>query len=840
MVVEINCRSGSAGSSQYVQVGKPEGAMLKLVCRTRNAGIRSLLNGTKPDIRWVKDSRRVTSRPDGTLLLRKKGKQLVIPQIKRSDSGLYVCKDRITKTNWKKFRVVVRELSGKPVFVDKTRMDRLGLSIEIHSSNIQFPCKADGHMPIYYKWLKDNGPIKRRRVNNKMNASHSVLKLYDLVLSDTGNYTCIVWNSFGTISHTFQLGVTETTKSRPVLQPGRPRNRTLQAGDNTTLNCYDVLGGEGLADFRWYHWEGAPPKRKYVGSVKDGTSLSHSHNGTMIETKYYHTASLKIGNDNHHGVALPIFNVSMSDAGWYSCIACNYIGCSMESAFVDVITQKATGTHVFMHTSSKPKDNTILITVLLVLFVFTLICVVVMGSKIFRIWKHDKLKRHKRSMVNADINLENGMVGLNLEQNNGQQKTVTFTRARMISNSSIVNSTSPLLYSGSFWRPDLFQEDDESGECIWDESDEINRDLLKIDKNPLGEGAFGVVFRAETTQLSYHTEKQYVAVKMLKADATENDVLDLLCETQTMKRIGKHKNIISFIGCCVRDGPLLVVVEYAPHGNLRQYLRTRRPTYPDAVEQNKEPPLKIQDLVSYSLQIAKGMEFLASKMCIHRDLAARNILVGEEYTMKIADFGLARTVREADYYRKTTNGRLPVKWLAIEALFDRVYTTQSDVWAYGVLLWEIFTLGGSPYPGIPVENLFELLKQGYRMEQPQGCSKEVYELFLQCWYKNPNDRPSFTDLCNKLQSLLEKLASLDYLEIIADIPLPLKTESQEDSEELEFSLRPIEEEDEHGFIEDEDDQVFDDEKEFEHRERKRAFNPEAIVLEDVQTNESCV
>ncbi|OWK07999.1 FGFR2, partial [Cervus elaphus hippelaphus] len=111
--------------------------------------------------------------------------------------------------------------------------------------------------------------------------------------------------------------------------------------------------------------------------------------------------------------------------------------------------------------------------------------------------------------------------------------------------------------------------------------------------------------------------------------------------------------------------------------------------------------------------------------CIHRDLAARNVLVTENNVMKIADFGLARDINNIDYYKKTTNGRLPVKWMAPEALFDRVYTHQSDVWSFGVLMWEIFTLGGSPYPGIPVEELFKLLKEGHRMDKPANCTNEL-------------------------------------------------------------------------------------------------------------------
>jgi serine/threonine protein kinase len=112
--------------------------------------------------------------------------------------------------------------------------------------------------------------------------------------------------------------------------------------------------------------------------------------------------------------------------------------------------------------------------------------------------------------------------------------------------------------------------------------------------------------------------------------------------------------------------------------------------------------------------------------CIHRDLAARNVLVSEDCVLKIADFGLARDVHMHEYYRKTTDGRLPVKWMAPEALFQRVYTSQSDVWSFGILLWEIMTLGGTPYPSVPnIERLFQLLRDGHRMEKPVSCSLEV-------------------------------------------------------------------------------------------------------------------
>lgn len=193
-------------------------------------------------------------------------------------------------------------------------------------------------------------------------------------------------------------------------------------------------------------------------------------------------------------------------------------------------------------------------------------------------------------------------------------------------------------------------------------------------------------------------------------------MMDLVSEMEMMKMIGKHINIINLLGCCTQNGPLYVVVEYAPHGNLRDFLRQHRSSsgYEPAIGivEKERKTLTQKDLVSFAYQVARGMEYLASRrvecvvthltvvnfvkfQCIHRDLAARNVLVSDDYILKIADFGLARDVHCSDYYRKTTDGRLPVKWMAPEALFHRVYTTQSDVWSYGILLWEIMTLGGT-------------------------------------------------------------------------------------------------------------------------------------------------
>ena len=138
--------------------------------------------------------------------------------------------------------------------------------------------------------------------------------------------------------------------------------------------------------------------------------------------------------------------------------------------------------------------------------------------------------------------------------------------------------------------------------------------------------------------------------------------------------------------------------------------------------------LTVKDLMSLAWQIANGMQYLCDMKVLHRDLAARNVLVTQDKVAKISDFGLSRDIYTEDHYMKRSKGRVPVKWMAPESLYHSVYTTKSDVWSYGVVLWEITTMGATPYPGVAPESLLNLLKNGYRMTKPQGCSDHVYEV----------------------------------------------------------------------------------------------------------------
>ncbi|XP_047424727.1 vascular endothelial growth factor receptor 1 isoform X3 [Mugil cephalus] len=334
---------------------------------------------------------------------------------------------------------------------------------------------------------------------------------------------------------------------------------------------------------------------------------------------------------------------------------------------------------------------------------------------------------------------------------------------------------------------------------------EFPRERLQLGK-PLGRGAFGKVMQASAFGIDASTSCRTVAVKMLKEGATASEHKALMTELKILNHIGNHLNVVNLLGACTKSGgPLMVIVEYCRFGNLSTFLKNKREVFvhnrlldfspiqsaggkdggSDCVMSDSQSsvraddegdkkggsldaksasnsPLFLEDLISFSFQVARGMEFLASRKCIHRDLAARNILLSDNKVVKICDFGLARDIyKDPDYVRKG-DARLPLKWMSPESIFDKVFTTQSDVWSYGILLWEIFSLGASPYPGLHIDEEFcHRLKGGTRMRAPEYSTPEIYSTMLACWEASPSDRPTFTNLVETLGDLLQARVQQD-------------------------------------------------------------------------------
>ncbi|XP_030832923.1 uncharacterized LOC586619 isoform X3 [Strongylocentrotus purpuratus] len=280
----------------------------------------------------------------------------------------------------------------------------------------------------------------------------------------------------------------------------------------------------------------------------------------------------------------------------------------------------------------------------------------------------------------------------------------------------------------------------------------------------VGTGSFGKVVRGDAEGIIKPACKTVVAIKMLKGTplplehATGLDHQDLLKELSVMKLLKPHPNIVTLFGCCTKDGyeSPLIIMEYLPNGNLLSHLRSSRQRVEDFEmhRTSMRTTLSPTDLIRYAYEIANGMAYLSSMMCIHRDLAARNILLSRDGVCKLSDFGLARDVMNGGVYQRKTQGRVPIRWMALESLLDNVYTIQSDVWSFGVLMWEIVTIGSYPYPGVPSKKLIKDLQKGYRMPRPEHCSEEIYSILLECWRDENKQRPTFDQLRHRLETIL--------------------------------------------------------------------------------------
>uniref|UniRef100_UPI00358E65E3 tyrosine-protein kinase ABL1-like isoform X3 n=1 Tax=Myxine glutinosa TaxID=7769 RepID=UPI00358E65E3 len=240
---------------------------------------------------------------------------------------------------------------------------------------------------------------------------------------------------------------------------------------------------------------------------------------------------------------------------------------------------------------------------------------------------------------------------------------------------------------------------------------EIERTDITM-KQKLGGGQYGEVYEGYWRRYNF-----VVAVKTLKEDTME--VEEFLKEASVMKEI-KHPNLVQLLGVCTREPPFYIVTEFMTHGNLLDYLR----------DCNRDEVTAVV-LLYMATQISSAMEYLEKKNFIHRDLAARNCLVGENHLVKVADFGLSRLIT-GDTYTARAGAKFPIKWTAPESLAYNTFTIKSDVWAFGILLWEIATYGMSPYPGVDLSQVYERLERGYRMEQPEGCPPKVYALMHAC------------------------------------------------------------------------------------------------------------
>ncbi|TMS07981.1 Fibroblast growth factor receptor 1-A [Larimichthys crocea] len=558
------------------------------------------------------------------------------------------------------------------------------------SRTVKFRCQAVGNPVPSLRWYKNGKEFRKdQRIGGFKIRDHMwTLIMESVVPSDKGNYTCVVENEHGSLKHTYLLDVVERSPHRPILQAGLPANQTAVVGSDVAFVCR--VFSDPQPHIQWL-------KHITVNGSREGPD-GHPYVRVL--------KSAGLNTTNKEMEVLTLRNVTLNDAGEYTCLAGNSIGFSHHSAWLTVVNDLP----------PSPLPSQTYLEIFIYCLGFFIIIILTATAVICRL-----CCAPKKSDFSSQLAVQKLAKSIPLRRQVSVESSSSLQSGMCLMRQSRLSSAATTILAG-------VSEYELPYDPVW----ELPRDRLTLGK-PLGEGCFGQVVLAEAVGVDKNkpTRLTKVAVKMLKADATEKDLSDLISEMEMMKMIGKHKNIINLLGACTQDGPLYVVVEYASQGNLRECLRARRPVgleYWSGSRQVSLGSFELMELVSAAYQVARGMAYLASKKCIHRDLAARNVLVTEDNVMKIADFGLARDIHHIDYYKKTTNGRLPVKWMAPEALFDRVYTHQSD----------------------------------------------VYLMMRDCWHAVPSRRPTFQQLVEDLDRTLSLMANQEYL----DLAVPLVQYSQ--------------------------------------------------------------
>uniref|UniRef100_A0A8B9TIC0 Tyrosine-protein kinase receptor n=1 Tax=Anas platyrhynchos TaxID=8839 RepID=A0A8B9TIC0_ANAPL len=275
---------------------------------------------------------------------------------------------------------------------------------------------------------------------------------------------------------------------------------------------------------------------------------------------------------------------------------------------------------------------------------------------------------------------------------------------------------------------------------------EVSREKITVIRE-LGQGSFGMVYEGLALGLVAEGEETKVALKTVNELATMRERIEFLNEG-----LGDEGLQVRLLGVVSQGQPALVIMELMTRGDLKSYLRSLRP---DAENNPGLPPPSLRDMIQMAGEIADGMAYLNAKKFVHRDLAARNCMVSEDFTVKIGDFGMTRDIYETDYYRKGGKGLLPVRWMSPEALKDGIFNTQSDVWSFGVVLWEIATLAEQPYQGMSNEQVLRFVMDNGVLEKPENCPDQLHELMCLCWQQNPRQRPSFVQL---LEGIKEHMA----------------------------------------------------------------------------------
>ncbi|XP_077862880.1 tyrosine-protein kinase Mer-like, partial [Saccoglossus kowalevskii] len=652
--------------------------------------------------------------------------------VQRSDGGLYHCK---AKNEVEEIISSAAELTyyGPPFFTLHPN------SINV-SSNTPFvlSCNAKGHpYPITVTWFHNGIELANVQPHELHQPEQPItLNIPGVTQKSTSTYMCMATNSNGdTFSNPARINVKE--------KPEIPTNLTIEESTAHTIQLSWQLGLDGYAPYRFC-------------IVQVGAAMVTDCSVTYRKNSKISTL-LKIWSPNY----LSDFGILFTSKFWTPLKICRLILIrKLQPVLVfpkrkktknDMLVYQQTGTNRGFHFPGPQPHSTSMIvklgnsisdresfplhyiliiagtSLIIVIIILVVICVCLCS---------------RRKVKFSDANIEAYRV------NSQQSKHYSF-----------INPLS--------WRPrkraytvykknkvvtailKTLQLDKDTEEKLKDAIISPNWLYLGI---KLGEGEFGFVRQGKLTYPNGNELK--VAVKTMKNAPDKHELEAFIKEGIVMKDF-EHINVMNLIGICLEEDLTseaikpMVILPFMENGDLRTYLQNSRlsgtPQY-----------LPVHRLVDFMVQIARGMAYLSDKDYVHRDLAGRNCMLDDNLVVKIADFGLTRKLfNDSNYYRMGNAARVPVKWLALESLGENMYTTQSDVWSLGVVMWEIITRAQTPYRGIHNHDIHDYLQRGRRLKQPRQCTDELYTIMLSCWVVEPKERPTFHTLVTQLEEIHE-------------------------------------------------------------------------------------
>uniref|UniRef100_A0A2K6SJT0 receptor protein-tyrosine kinase n=1 Tax=Saimiri boliviensis boliviensis TaxID=39432 RepID=A0A2K6SJT0_SAIBB len=721
----------------------------------------------QPEISWTRN-KILIKLFDTRYSIRENGQLLTILSVEDSDDGIYCC----TANNGVGGAV---ESCGALQVKMKPKITRPPINVKIiEGLKAVLPCTTMGNPKPSVSWIKGDSPLRENSRTAVLESGS--LRIHNVQKEDAGQYRCVAKNSLGTAySKVVKLEVEEEREPEQdtkvfarILRA--PESHNVTFGSFVTLHC--TATGIPVPTITWIENGNAVSSGSIQESVKDRVIDSRLQLFITKPGLYTCIATNKHG--EKFSTSKAAATISIADFREY-CLAVKELFCAKEWLAMEEKTHRGlyrSEMHLLsvpdcsklpsMHwdpmacarlphlafppmTSSKPSVDipdlpssssssfsvsptysmTVIISIMSSFAIFVLLTI----TTLYCCRRRKQWKNKKRE--SAAVTLTTLPSELLLDR---LHPNPMYQRMPLLLN--------PKLLSLEYPRNNI----------------EYVRDI--------GEGAFGRVFQARAPGLLPHEPFTMVAVKMLKEEASADMQADFQREAALMAEFD-NPNIVKLLGVCAVGKPMCLLFEYMAYGDLNEFLRSMSPHTVCSLSHNDlsmraqvsspgPPPLSCAEQLCIARQVAAGMAYLSERKFVHRDLATRNCLVGENMVVKIADFGLSRNIYSADYYKANENDAIPIRWMPPESIFYNRYTTESDVWAYGVVLWEIFSYGLQPYYGMAHEEVIYYVRDGNILSCPENCPMELYNLMRLCWSKMPADRPSFASIHRILERMCER------------------------------------------------------------------------------------